>query len=240
MRKFLLLIAATAATLSAHAVWLSPDSLLDKYPNISPYAYCNWNPLKYVDPDGKIVVATSVIAQNRLLSTLSCNERKYVSFDKNGNINARYLNQCKSTSHNMMALKALTNSKDVTYNIKIQGKSSNGKTEMKQAGGVTEMYGPGRDASPDPQVVNIISGDHLVGMDAAINMVHEAFGHAYMYELTGGDGEKASHHNEVDIDKSYVGEDGSWNMIFIDTNTELLQHINEAVNEAKNNYDCGL
>ena len=53
MRKVLLLIAAIAATLSAHAVWLSPDPLLDKYPSISSYAYCNWNPIGFVDPDGR-------------------------------------------------------------------------------------------------------------------------------------------------------------------------------------------
>ena len=33
--------------------WLSPDPLFDKYPSISPYAYCNWNPVKYIDPDGR-------------------------------------------------------------------------------------------------------------------------------------------------------------------------------------------
>lgn len=33
--------------------WLSVDPLSDKYPNISPYAYCNWNPVKNVDPDGE-------------------------------------------------------------------------------------------------------------------------------------------------------------------------------------------
>lgn len=38
---------------SALATWLSPDPLLDKYPDINPYAYCSWNPVKYVDPDGK-------------------------------------------------------------------------------------------------------------------------------------------------------------------------------------------
>ena len=42
--------------------WLSPDPLMDKYPNISPYAYCNWNPLKYVDPDGKWVESAWDIA----------------------------------------------------------------------------------------------------------------------------------------------------------------------------------
>ena len=32
--------------------WLSVDPMADKYPNISPYAYCSWNPVKLVDPDG--------------------------------------------------------------------------------------------------------------------------------------------------------------------------------------------
>ena len=33
--------------------WLSVDPMADKYPNISPYAYCAWNPIKLVDPDGR-------------------------------------------------------------------------------------------------------------------------------------------------------------------------------------------
>ena len=39
--------------LSLLGIWLSPDPLLDEYPEISSYAYCRWNPLKYVDPNGK-------------------------------------------------------------------------------------------------------------------------------------------------------------------------------------------
>ena len=34
-------------------MWLSVDSMADKYPSISPYAYCAWNPVRLVDPDGK-------------------------------------------------------------------------------------------------------------------------------------------------------------------------------------------
>ena len=34
-------------------MWLSVDPMSDKYPGISPYAYCAWNPVKLVDPDGK-------------------------------------------------------------------------------------------------------------------------------------------------------------------------------------------
>ena len=32
--------------------WLSVDPMADKYPSISPYTYCAWNPVKLVDPDG--------------------------------------------------------------------------------------------------------------------------------------------------------------------------------------------
>ena len=34
-------------------MWLSVDPMSDKYPSISPYAYCAWNPVKLVDPDGR-------------------------------------------------------------------------------------------------------------------------------------------------------------------------------------------
>ena len=32
----------------------SPDPMSDKYPNISPYAYCGWNPINRIDPDGRV------------------------------------------------------------------------------------------------------------------------------------------------------------------------------------------
>ncbi len=33
-------------------LFLSVDPMADKYPSISPYAYCAWNPVKLIDPDG--------------------------------------------------------------------------------------------------------------------------------------------------------------------------------------------
>ena len=33
--------------------WLSVDPMADKYPNLSPYAYCAWNPIRLVDSDGE-------------------------------------------------------------------------------------------------------------------------------------------------------------------------------------------
>ncbi len=37
---------------SLSGLFLSVDPLADNYPSISPYAYCAWNPVKLVDPDG--------------------------------------------------------------------------------------------------------------------------------------------------------------------------------------------
>ena len=33
--------------------WTSVDPLADQSPQISPYAYCGWNPIKFIDPDGR-------------------------------------------------------------------------------------------------------------------------------------------------------------------------------------------
>ena len=33
--------------------WLSVDPMADKYPSLSPYNYCAWNPMKLVDLDGR-------------------------------------------------------------------------------------------------------------------------------------------------------------------------------------------
>ena len=38
---------------SALGHWLSVDPLADKYPGISPYAYCSWDPINKIDPDGR-------------------------------------------------------------------------------------------------------------------------------------------------------------------------------------------
>ena len=51
--------------------WLSVDPMADKYPDISPYAYCNWNPIKFVDPDGRKIVVGSWVG--RTLAKLGFN-----------------------------------------------------------------------------------------------------------------------------------------------------------------------
>ncbi len=43
--------------------WLSVDPMADKYPSLSPYAYCAWNPVKLVDPDGR-KIDSATVSQN--------------------------------------------------------------------------------------------------------------------------------------------------------------------------------
>ena len=45
-------------------MWLSVDPMSDKYPGISPYAYCAWNPVKLVDPNGEDMYPTENQAKN--------------------------------------------------------------------------------------------------------------------------------------------------------------------------------
>jgi RHS repeat-associated protein len=45
-----------ARYLDKNGVWLSVDPLAHKYPNVSSYVYCMANPVKYVDPDGRVIV----------------------------------------------------------------------------------------------------------------------------------------------------------------------------------------
>ena len=53
-------------------MWLSVDPMADKYPSISPYAYCAWNPVRLVDPDGREIDVSglSEAMQQRLVNCL--------------------------------------------------------------------------------------------------------------------------------------------------------------------------
>ena len=48
--------------------WLSVDPMADKYPNISPYAYCAWNPVRLVDPDGRENLSALKWAREKLVN----------------------------------------------------------------------------------------------------------------------------------------------------------------------------
>ena len=88
------------------------DPLAEKYPGISPYAYCNGNPVNFVDPDGRVPVfvlpflpvlakaATVAGAAVLTLWALDKMERKYES----KKYNPGYEHQRRQDKRNKRAL----------------------------------------------------------------------------------------------------------------------------------------
>ncbi len=50
--------------------WLSVDPLADKYPGLSPYAYCANNPVMFVDPDGMQPAAVKALRMPKRIKAL--------------------------------------------------------------------------------------------------------------------------------------------------------------------------
>jgi len=76
---------------SAYGMWLSVDPLADKYPNISPYAYCAWNPIKFVDMDGK----TYVINTNGKTEKIDDGKDYHIILNANSSTNQVEINLTK-------------------------------------------------------------------------------------------------------------------------------------------------
>lgn len=47
--------------------WMNIDPLAEKFPYMSPYVYCNDNPINLVDPDGKEAMDPRLIFVNGYL-----------------------------------------------------------------------------------------------------------------------------------------------------------------------------
>ena len=69
-------------------LFLSVDPMSDKYPRISPYAYCAWNPVKLVDQDGMEFDPASQEIVNRfksetvdLMESMDCTPEKRKEYD---------------------------------------------------------------------------------------------------------------------------------------------------------------
>ena len=71
------------------SIWLSVDPMADKYPSLSPYNYCAWNPMKLVDPDGDSIMINRQNQEkgnSQLLSSLSNKTGLSLYVNENGRL----------------------------------------------------------------------------------------------------------------------------------------------------------
>lgn len=88
------------------STWLSPDPLAEKYYSVSPYVFCNNNPVNFVDPDGKDI--WHVKRNGELNWVEGSDDHRLYSVDFEGNRSQEYV-----TVRNRAVLDAFTNKKGV-------------------------------------------------------------------------------------------------------------------------------
>ncbi|MBO4306725.1 MAG: RHS repeat-associated core domain-containing protein, partial [Bacteroidales bacterium] len=102
-------------------MWLSVDPMADKYPSISPYAYCAWNPVRLIDLDGRDLFIPDKkcenhgISRNDILSLVRKKNRKYIQFDENGKVHI----SCEVTEGKLKMDKGLALIYDMVYSDKL-------------------------------------------------------------------------------------------------------------------------
>ena len=189
--------------------WLSVDPLADKYPNISPYAYCSWNPVKFVDPDGRIVQVFDADGVSTLYNTLNTSDRAHVSIDEQGYVAIDQEHVFYTGSNNYKALAELVES-NTTYTIatgnSFEYKNEKGSTMLGYMSPVQVIPDFGQDAfgfdtnetgwlgvtqtpGEEPNKYNSLDNSVHVLINSTLStegkaqiLSHELYGHALLYQ----------------------------------------------------------
>ncbi len=89
------------------SIWLSVDPMSDKYPGVSPYAYCGNNPVRLVDPNGREISEdldkwryNTTTGELTWLSDEGGQSNQTVEFVHDGSDGKLYYNKTKSVNYN--------------------------------------------------------------------------------------------------------------------------------------------
>ena len=182
-------------------MFISVDRYASKYPSISPYAYCAWNPLKLIDPTGDTITLTHAawaIQKEAFMSVFDRNEKIRPFSYNNATQRMSYIEENKSQGYSDTQKEIIEHYKALcegNYNISVQVvsndellKTNKGKTTLEKefAMGMTALdvekganvyisrcplYNYGGKATRRP----------LRDVYQSIAILHEIGGHAYYY-----------------------------------------------------------
>ncbi len=168
--------------------WLSVDPMSDKYPSLSPYAYCAWNPIKLADPDGKEVYISGDAA-GVAAGQLSSKGITVTRDDVTGRLS--YTETGKRLSKSDRQLMAAINSKDVRVdvyatnkrNVEIDGLSLNNSSLMGQFLGVSlsDCIGKPRKKIRNAETRQLVNPSICQSRDNAFNV---ELGTSMRHEIT--------------------------------------------------------
>lgn len=164
-------------------MWLSVDPMSDKYPSISPYAYCAWNPVKLVDLDGREVgdyysVTGRYLGWDGDLDNKvhMIDDKTTLAKDANGNVDASKVTPLISTTYE---------TPEATVNVFQRTKKNGGSVEESAAvpAGLfsipSEPGYTGSDGEPHCNFPSITEGERGLGV---------TFVHSHLFTLVGEDG----------------------------------------------------
>ena len=136
-------------------LFLSVDPMADKYPSISPYAYCAWNPVKLVDPDGDSLrlIGTEDCKSSALAQMQSKTRNLFFSYDNNGTVT--YDGTPESDMEKYMT--SILDNENVLVNLEVQKTNYNPKGIIKKGGA---FYG--NEISEDGKSVTTMQAINLI------------------------------------------------------------------------------
>ncbi|PQL94516.1 RHS repeat-associated core domain-containing protein [Apibacter adventoris] len=122
--------------------WFNVDPHAEKYPGISPYAYCANKPIMFIDPDGRDIVlpkGTSTKDTYTILGNLQklTNDKLVYSTQKNGSIRIKIASLGKGDKTAGTRLIRRLNSSDKTMTIQMASAGSgNSETDVNSANAI--------------------------------------------------------------------------------------------------------
>ena len=107
----------------------TPDPLSEKYYHLSPYAYCASNPLRYIDPTGKIIKLVEGLSTEQIYTVMYnlqqlTNDRLVYSTQKDGSVRVKIASLREGNKVNGTNLIRQINSSDKLMTIEIGQENS--------------------------------------------------------------------------------------------------------------------